>query len=407
MRTDKYCAELSIVPEDQENELLDDEEEHEEEAEGSGHPPRSPGGMSQMSGTTVLTTGSGQMSADLADLDATMIVEILPDLWVSSLQILALVPAKVTVESVTSLVRELKVPGSAQAKRLMYREQKFVLQREKFGSDVYIRPAFILQKLFGSQEIEPGMLRPDAILQAANLGTFIKDLLVKQKEGLSTFQFLTHLDTWFPESFVSQFEDNIMFGNSTLLDESFEMALEIRTQYTVVALLFHNSGEDKWDPNQVLTELFFEPLAQNPEEASFEDIFQNRVVKRLLRAGPANIDRQEDFVRERVQEIRAAFRESEDAAQAGDLVDFDQLEDKFPWLSFQAKAAQWTLSRQDEIMESVRLQGGADNIVKSVIEMVKNNNSQTDLDFLPHPSTTEPRQLLPSANIMPATSGHR
>ena len=364
-----------------------------------------------MSGTTAITSASAQTShttAELADLDATMIVEILPDLWVSSLQILALTPSNTTVESVESLVRELKVPGSAQAKRLMYREQKFMLDREKFGSDVYIRPAFILQKVFSSQDVEPGMLRPDAILQAANLATFIKDLLVKQKEGLSTYQFLSNLDTWFPESFVSQFEDNILFGNSTLLEESFEMALEIRTQYTVVALLYQKSGEAEWDPDQILTELFFEPLAQNSQQLSlFEDTFQSGVVKKLMRAGPANTKHQEALIKERVLAIRDAFRESEDAAQAGDLVDFDQLEEQFPWSGFQAKAAQWTSSRQDEITESVRLQGEVDNIVKSVVEMIKNNNSQAELNFLPRPPTTEPRQLLPSANIVPATSGHR
>jgi hypothetical protein len=406
-----FCVELSMVAEDEEIKKSADDKEDEQEAEGSGHPPRSPGGMSQMSGTTAITSASAQTShttAELADLDVTMIVEVLPDLYYSSLQILSLAPSKATVESVASLVRELKVPGSANAKRLMRHEQKFILDREYFGSDAYIRPAFILQKMFGSQEVEYGMLRPDAILHAGNLAAFIKDLLVMQKEGLSTYQFLSNLDTWFPESFISQFGDVISFGSSTLLEESFEMALEIRTQYTIVALIYQNAGEGDWDPDQILTELFFDPLTQNSEQLSLlEDTLENGVVKNLMRAGPDNTEHQSSLIKERVMEIHDAFRESEDAVQAGDLVDWEQLEEQFPWSGFQAKAVQWTRSRLDEIMESVRLQGGVNNIVKSLVETVKNNNSQAELDFEPHPSTTEPRQLLPSANIVPATSGHK
>jgi hypothetical protein len=404
-------AELSVVAEDPEN---GDVEDGQEEAgnKGLSHPSQSPGGMSQMSGTTAITSASAQTShttAELAGLDPTMVVEVLPDLWVSSLKLLALLaPANVSVELVDSTVRELKVPGSARAKRLMHREDKFRPDREKFGNDNYIRTSFILQKVFGSQEIGSHMPRPDAILQAANLATLVKDLLVAQKEGLSTYNLFSNLDTWFPESFVTHFEDNVYFGNSTMLEESFEMALEIRTQYIIVALLYHKAGEVDWNPDQVLAELFFDPPARRTQLLShFDDVARNGRIKNLMRAGPANTEDQEAVIRKRVLEIRNTFRQSEDAAQAGDLVDFEQLEDQFPWSSFLAKAVQWTRSRLDEITESIRQQGGVDTLVKSLVETIKNNDSQAELSFEPHPSTTTPRQLLPSANIVPGTTGHR
>lgn len=396
-------AEDGEQPEEEEEEKEDDDE-----PEGSGHPPRSPSGMSQMSGTTAITSASAQTShttTELADLDTTMVVETIPDLWVSAIKLLSLLThSNATEESIKSIVRALKVPGSAQAKRLMHREVKFKHDRENFGSDRYIRASFILQKVFGTQELDDETVRPDAILHAANLATLVKDLFVIEKQSYAACDFLAYLDTWFPESFVSQFQDNVYFGNSTLLDETFEMALVIRTQYTIVNLWYQNSGESELDPDYLLTEAFFD--LQGPY-TSFEDARQKGRLKNLMRSGPANTKAQEAIIVQQVLQIRDAFRQSEEAVQAGDLVDWDQLDEQFPWMRFLAKIAQWTSSRLDEIMESVRQQGGVDNIVKTLVETITNNNSQASLIYEPQPSTATPRQLQPSPNIVPGTSGHK
>jgi hypothetical protein len=341
-------------------------------------------------------------------LDPTLIIEVLPDLWVSSLKILTLLaPANASDDLVESAVRDLKVPGSARAKRLMHREQKFSVDKAIFGSDNYIRVSFILQKVFKSP-IEPGMPRPDAILQAANLATLVKGLLVSPRESASTFHFFSDLDTWFPESFVTQFADNTHSGNSTLLDESFEMALDIRTQYAIVALLYFKSDEQEWHPEQVLTDLFHDPLDRRTIQASHHgDAKQHGKIKKLMRKGPKNTPDQEAMINDRISALRETFRQSEDAAEAGDLVDFDELEKQFPWAPFLVKIVHWARSRLDEIEESVRQQGGVDNLVKSLVEAIKNNDSQLELDFEPHPSLTTPRKSLPSTNIVPSTTGHR
>ena len=364
-----------------------------------------------MSGTTAITSASAQSSytvAEVAGLDLTMVLEVLPGLWVSSVKLLSLLaPVKASKASVENIVRELKVPGSKQAKVLKHREEKFILDKESLGSDYYIRTSFILQKLFTSQ-VEPGMPRPDAILQAANLATLAKELLVSPKEALSTYQFFSNLDTWFPESFVTQFDDNVYYGNSTLLDESLELALDIRTQYTSVALLHHKSGEQEWNPDEVLTELFFVPPTKRiPRLSYYDDVTKNGRVKNLMRAGPQNTDDQDAMIRERVTLIREAFHHSEDATQAGDLVDFDLLEERFPWSDFLSKTVQWIRFRIDEIEESIRQQGGVDCLLKSLVEAIQSNNSQADIHFEPYPLITTPRQLLPSANIVPSNTGHR
>jgi hypothetical protein len=361
-----------------------------------------------MSGTTAISGQTSHTTAEVARLDTTLVIEVLPDLLTSSFKLLALLaPINASEELVEDTVRELKVPGSELAKRLKIREDRFALDKEKFGTDEYIRTSFVLQKLFGSQ-LELGGPRPDAILQAANLATLVKDLLVSPKESPSTFNFFSNLDTWFPQSFVTQFEDNVSFGNSRMLDKSFDMALEIRTQYTIIALLYHKGSEQEWHPDEVLTELFLDPPTERtPRLSHFDDVMQNGQIKNLMRAGPNNTEGQDAMTRERVLAIREAFRQSEDAAQAGDLVDFDELEVQFPWSAFLAKIVQWIRSRLEEIAESVQQQGGIDNLVRLLVEAIKNNDSQTDLNFEPYPSTIAPRQLLPPANIVPSPTGHR
>ena len=256
---------MSVVVEDQEdqqNEQPEDDKEHNEEAEdeGAGYQlgSQSPGAMSQISGTTALTSHT---TAELEEMDL-VLVNFLPDLLDSSYKILDLLaPPDASEDIVESIVRELRVLGSTRAKLLKHAEGKFKVDREYYGTDVYIRTSFIQKKLFGSQEAEAEIPRPDAILHAANLATSVKDLLVVQKESLeSSYNLLSILDTWFPESFVS-FADTVQPDDDNKLDENFQMALEIRTQRTIVALMFHKSEED-WDPDQVLTQLFFNEPAQ-------------------------------------------------------------------------------------------------------------------------------------------------
>ena len=126
-----------------------------------------------------------------------------------------------------------------------------------------------------------------------------------------------------------------------------------------------------------------------------------------MRGGPANSPDQEARIRNRVLEIRDAFRHSADAVQAGDLVDFDQLDEQFPWLMFLTQLVQWSRERLDEITESIKQQGGVGNVVRLLIEAIKNSDSQAEIDYDTYPSIREPRQLLTPAKIVPSTVGQK
>jgi hypothetical protein len=403
---------LSIVVEDRENEeLKDDADTDLDQGTGEAQHSQSPGGMSQMSGTTAITSFTAMTThsaAEVANLDPIM-AETLPELLRCSVAILDLLALpNASEDTVESIARDLKVFGSRRAKRLKYDEDRFKVTRDNYGSDEYITPSWILRKLFGSEDPDSGSFRPDAILHAANLATMIKDLFVTQKGSRSTQHILAFLDTMFPEVFVSSFENEVQFGSSVLVQESFDIALDIRTQYTIVALAVLKGGSN-WDPNQILTTAFYEsPRQRHSELSEFEDIIRHGHLKDIMRAGPSNSEDQVTTIIERFQLIHSTFRQSNDAAvDAGDLVDFELLDELFPWLTFLANVIRWTRSRLAEIARSIKQQGGVDNITKSLVEIMRSIDSQIEVSYDPPSFIMESRQLLPAAYIIPGASGQR
>jgi hypothetical protein len=126
-------------------------------------------------------------------------------------------------------------------------------------------------------------------------------------------------------------------------------------------------------------------------------------------AGSEVTDDQAAQVFQQVMDIRSAFRQSNDAIELGDLVDFDQLEEMFPWVKFLTDLVHWSRMRLDEISKGIKEQGGVTRIVESFIEAIKTHDSQIDLNLDPRPpsSVIAPRTLQPAAEIMPAAAGKR
>ncbi|KAH8776962.1 hypothetical protein BGZ57DRAFT_854360 [Hyaloscypha finlandica] len=337
------ARDLSMVAEDrEENEDNEDEEEEEEDDDEAHQGTRraqrshSPGGMSQISGTTAISSFSARTShsqGEIVGLDP-MVAEMLPDLWNDSYRIMTLLaPADASEEQVESIVRELKVSGSRLAKRLRQNEKRFALTREYYGNEPYIKTALIFQRLLGSPNPAEASSRPDAIIQIANLATLVKDFLVMERESQSSQSILGGLDSYFPQV--------------------------------------------------------------------------NGQLKDLMGASLELTDDQTAEVLQRVRDIRSAFRQSNDAIELGDLVDFDQLGENFSWVKFLTDLVHWSRMRLDEISEGIKQQGGVTIITQAFIEAIKNNDSQVDIKFDPPPpsSVVAPRRLQPAAEIMPGASG--
>jgi hypothetical protein len=333
--------------------------------------PHSPSALSQMSGTTAITTITTRSEAAIADLDD-FLEEDLPDIYSHAMRIVdMLAPSNVSDDTVLQLFNRLKIVGSKEAIKLQRSEQVFEILYERFltkddltkgdstKGKLYIRTDDIIRKFLGKEHGD-GNFRPDAILHLANLASMIRNFVATDQKSQRMRNQLFLLNRWFPEAFARDFNDTPSYGNSTLLNETFELALEIRTQLAISELR-HGIDSETWDPDLIITEIFF----ANDEEP-----------KSIMGIKVQNAPDQMSSIIERVEDIRSAFRDQEQAQLQGDLVDFEQLDERYPWPMFLMDLVSWAKLRKDEIVTSVKEQGGPAGIKEALSEVMTGSSSQ-------------------------------
>ena len=325
---------------------------------------QSPGAMSQFSGTTAMTAVTTRSEAAQAEFDPHL-AEDLPELYGFSRKITTvLAPPNSSLETVTRTIKQLRVFGSREAERLRSAEVSFNVMYPRFVSkgNSYIRTNEVITKFLGKGYAD-GDFRPDAILQLANIAAMLKEYLVTERESQAMRDLQFVLDRWFPEAFVTSFGKVSRYGTSTLSVESFELALDIRTQYAISELLHGKESRD-WDPEMIVTEIFF---------ANDSDIPKN------ILGSNSNTPEQVDLIHERVSEIRSTFNQREQARANGDLVDLERLQEElFSWSSFLTTLVLWAGSRIEEITACIKAQGGADSIQEALHEAMASKGDQDD-----------------------------
>jgi hypothetical protein len=397
-----YVIDLSIVAENHKEDQVD--EVQGEEGQDSGEDwiqdlaidmqhLYSPSGVSQMSGASATSGWSSHTGKEIASIDSSLGAEKLPELFTRSWQILDLLaPENMSTTNVESIVNDLKLPGSKLGRRLKFAEDSFKIVRQLYGSegDTYIQIGYVFRKMLGTEQPSDGRFRPDAILQAANIATMMTKLLVMPGEIEWHLINLLDLDE-FPKPFVTTFNDRIGHGNSALFQISFEMALDIWTQCMIVSMISKKELDD-FNPEKLLALQFFKI---DGDVDSLDDLFDNGL-PRGLPGGPSLSNEQIIMARDRVLQIRSAFRKSEEAQDEGEQVDFDQLRKMFPWLQFLSSLATWSRARLAEISKNIEQQGNVETITRELIRTIENINSQASISDEP---PTPPRRLAPAAEI--------
>jgi hypothetical protein len=104
----------------------------------------------------------------------------------------------------------------------------------------------------------------------------------------------------------------------------------------------------------------------------------------------------------RLKQMRIAFQPTDDS----DLVDFELLEMMFPWTDFLTQLALWCRMRLDEITADIKPPEGVDSLVQSLIEAVKESNSQVELHEPPSLLVIR-RQPSLARTIVPSSAGQK
>jgi hypothetical protein len=198
-------------------------------------------------------------------------------------------------------------------------------------------------------------------------------MLVHQRGSQDLWAAVALLDSKFPAPFLSTLEPNSgsVIGSSQLLRQTFDLALNLRTQLMLMILSQH-AEKPNYDPDAILAYVFFEG-----------DNVKGWTVPGLGGGGSRLSAEFERLVLERIQRIRQSFTEpSESLFVAGEPAEMPaelkRLEETFPWIDFLSEVVSWNNLRLEEIERQVNGQGGTGAIILALRkEMDRRQNERS------------------------------
>ncbi|TKA77884.1 hypothetical protein B0A49_01680 [Cryomyces minteri] len=331
----------------------------------------SEGDLSAVSDTSEKTSFS---ILEIAELDRDVMLEILPDLHQASSGLLRIIaPDQQPVQDSHAIIEELKVKDSKTSKILKLRLATLATHVQNFTSQDYLRPDLILRCLLkaGSvKELGSQAWRPDEVFYKANLASFARAIISMDRESDDAWNALNSADTDFPNAFLSAFMQsdpgttNLSTGGSALLEQTFQLGLEIRTQMVVVLLMARRNE----DVDKILAQVFCDlPVDKELTTQEYKDALEDGILRGWDTDGLTLDDKQESrefvvAVARRVKTIRQFFGDGLESTKPEVAVGIGELQEKFPWPDFQIKVIEWTRRRNREIDSQIKNKGGIDRV---------------------------------------------
>ncbi len=269
--------------------------------------------------------------------------------------------------------QQLNSRGSEKLRRLLsrFRDSCEPFEKEDSNDLAPFHLWTIVRKLLRAeywQQIGIGKWRPDAVFQLANLTNFAAALLGPDAKSSHHLALLKTMSEDFPSPFMYGFgepTDGVpQKGYSSLLEETFLVGLEIRTQFAV-ALLTERNSEPNFDPDEVLEQVF--SLGENGNVAHFQGFIAEglRIRNNIL---------PKDFelpVSRRIQALREHFSESIEGS-----VNIRSLTASFPWAKFISETMVWIQARAAELIQQIDQQGGINSIQQGIEERINSAGDQ-------------------------------
>ncbi|CAD0108209.1 unnamed protein product [Aureobasidium uvarum] len=296
-----------------------------------------------------------------------------------------------------SLIRESQDPESRQRQKLdacwsALEETQAIFTR---GGE-YLKLNTILRGLLRKRStqrlpkaIQPW--RPDDVICKANLAILVHAIIIQSTDEDFT-DALVPLDSFFPSSFVVGFANpgiQPRAGYSTLVPETFEFALELRTQILVAKLLTSDPTQDAAADDIRRTMLNFDETDDFDDEMGAMQNLQSALSRNiyarkwdLLDPRDFGTDEYADKIIRRTEEIkRVLFSDIEDPfvdTSASLESGLARLRDRFPRERFQKYLLQWSNSRLSEIDNSIKRLGGIDEIVTALEDEIRQRLENPD-----------------------------
>ncbi|PIG83736.1 MYB DNA-binding domain protein [Aspergillus arachidicola] len=295
-----------------------------------------------MSGSTIIVpeAETDQEDEDEEDdqdeLGPELMLETLPSLERSAKDVLDfLVPGSADLKSIVNMAKRLSDPRNTQSKRLNLRKNALKNQPGWFEGRTYI------DVTRASESLSSHFTKDGVLLASGNSTGFRK--AIRDVEGRFPAPFMRDL--------VNGRRNAV--GESALVKDTFQLALEIRTQALIMQLEYHQH-EPSFDPNFILEDGFFLDVSVH------EPIDSDNAPMRGFNLPRLNIDGSlPDEFRE-----AASDRFEEMVANLPDedgTFDIDDFKTTYSWRSFLLRAARWIRKRCEEIDQDISRQPSAES----------------------------------------------
>lgn len=371
---------------------------------GTSVVPESPGnfeGHSNISGTTFLPQDS---SFEDGEPDPIILVEELPDLQSAANRLLDLFVSNASdPRNILDSAKRITNPRNTDSKRLKLAVRKLVSTMNGFSSQAFIDVAQIKQMIPSVRP--PGAARPWSplpILHKANCARLALDVLLASIGSQSPRQAVERLERQFPTPFLNSIVKRSQpkpVGASTAEKQTFELALEIRTQYFIMELERRQSEKD-FDPRSILKGVFYDELAL--EEDEDPGSLRGFKLKPIFEDENGRLpDRYQDDVIDRVSELEY------DLFDQDDLLNIQSLK-RASWTRFVLRTARFIHSRDKEILFDLQQQPKIDEVEDLVRKEIERRDDPASHDTPDRQAETVPetedrssRALLPREDLGP------
>ncbi|CAI6340057.1 unnamed protein product [Periconia digitata] len=367
-REEAFAADLTAVEE------VDTQLDIQDAPQNTLH--RSPGAASEMSGTTAITSFS-MGEAEL--LESRFLLRHLPKLHSVVDEFLnLLVPEEENVLSMEdrlqrdlNRIRKMKIPGSDFVEDYNDCVDQLSLYVKHFLADNwwFINIQAIHQALFGSADRNSAQTGLNLILYRANLLIMAKDMIHSDRKDKNMWTTIRAFENIFPIRFLSALDPETstalsVTGQSALLQKTFDLALEFRTQLAIIHI-DRESRTKNFDPDAVLDSVFFD------ESDEAEPIIRGWNTSALGEGAATLPDEFRGKVMDRMAEIRTHFPIDTQALEHGNVINLGRLEKAFPWPSVILRLLDWVRARDTELRAAIGHQRGPEKIVKEVKRIIE------------------------------------
>ncbi|KAF1842056.1 uncharacterized protein K460DRAFT_380017 [Cucurbitaria berberidis CBS 394.84] len=352
----------------------------------------SPGAASEMSGTTAISSFS-MVEAEF--LEPKYILKHLRKLCESADEFLEhLAPDNGTMHYDMHNIHEIQKPDSdfTEEYRDFDLELDVHLKHFKDEERNYIHFRAVHRALFGvSQDVAAEQTGLDLILHLTNLLVFAKNMIHSDRNAKEMWDALRQLDNSFPSQFVHSLVLGISptaAGESALREETFDLALDLRTQLFIL-VLERSIDARTFNPDAVISEVFYR---SDSSQATDGSVIRGWNVPALGGDDSALPQEFENSVVQRLNEIRKFFVVDGESRKRGQVVNLEGLSKDFPWELTILRLLGWVRLRHRELYAAIDELGGPTAIVQNVKQAIEEPQPVTRQVRAPSGARDTPRK---------------